>query len=197
MDFENYEKFLESIDCDLEKIFEYQSEYLCCKRGCSLCCERGDYPLSRLEFEYLKSGFNKSDIDIKNEVKKNIELLRTANKESYRCPFLINRTCSIYKYRPFVCRAFGVLTADAKGNPTFPFYAAEGLNYSKIYDKEKDCLSLELVIKNKYKTMPKFFNLSNKVMLQLPKTKELNLDFGETKSIIYFLLEDFKNNCEH
>ena len=69
MDFENYEKFLESIDCDLEKIFEYQSEYLCCKRGCSLCCERGDYPLSRLEFEYLKSGFNKSDIDIKGYFK--------------------------------------------------------------------------------------------------------------------------------
>lgn len=192
MNFENYEKFLESIDCDLSKIFEYQGEYLCCKEGCSRCCERGDYPLSRLEFEYLKYGFDKLEINIQNIILKSIELLKLAEKDSYACPFLIGGMCSVYKYRPFVCRAFGVLTVDANGNPTFPFCAMEGLNYSKIYDKEKDCLSLELVMKNGYKILPKFFNLSNKVMLQLPKTKELNLDFGETKSMIYFLLKDFK-----
>ena len=59
MTIENYEKFLEVVDDDLRKIFDYQKEYLACKEGCAHCCKRGDFPMSELEFKYLMLGFLK------------------------------------------------------------------------------------------------------------------------------------------
>ena len=185
---ENYEKFLKSIDGDLAKIFENQKEYICCKEGCSLCCERGDYPISALEYNYMMIGYDKLDSEIKSKIKENTNTLIKENKESmYVCPFLIEKRCSIYENRPIVCRAFGVLTEDAKGNPTFPFCATLGLNYSQIYDKEKNHLSSELVEKNNMKVFPRIFRLSNKVVMNLPLAKQLNIDFGEFDTMINFL----------
>ncbi len=189
MQINNYEKFLESINEDLRKIFEYQKEYIYCKKGCSYCCERGDYPISELEFKYLMLGYEKLEPDIKEEIKKNIKKLKNGNKESYVCPFLINKSCSVYKNRPIVCRTFGVLTEDAKGNPSFPFCTTKGLNFSKIYDKKNKRLSSELVYKNNFKIFPKIFCLSNKVVMNLPLAKELGIDFGEAKKMIDFLIK--------
>lgn len=187
MDFTNFEKFLSSVDEDLSKIFEYQKEYLFCKKGCSLCCQRGDYPMSELEFNYLMAGYNLLDENIQNKIKENIKTAKENKNDSYICPFLIDNSCSVYKYRPFVCRAFGVLTEDAKGNPCYPFCATKGLNFSQIYDKENNRLSSDLVEKNNFKIFPKIFRLNNKVIMNLPLAKTLNLDFGKTDEMINFL----------
>ncbi len=184
---ENYIKFLKSVDEDLKKIFDYQKEYLFCKEGCSYCCKRGDYPITELEFKYLMSGYEQLPEDIKSVIQKNIETAKKSDRENYVCPFLINEKCSIYQYRPFVCRAFGVLTEDVKGKPAFPFCAALGLNFSQIYDKENKHLSDELVDKGNFKIYPKIFRLNNRVFMNLPLAKELNLDFGEDKKMIDFL----------
>ena len=186
-DFENFEKFLKSVDEDLVKIFDYQKEYLCCKKGCSFCCEDGDYPLSELEFAYLQEEYNKLDEATKKQINENIEKIKKENTESYVCPYLINHSCSVYSHRPFVCRTFGVLTEDAKGNPAFPKCATMGLNFSKIYDEEKQHLSFELVEKNGFEIFPKIFRLNNKVVMNLPLAKELDIDFGEAKRLIDFL----------
>lgn len=186
MDINNFEIFLKSIDSDIKKIFEHQQEYIFCKKGCSYCCEQGDYPLSEPEFEYLMQGYNKLDSNIKSQIQENIKKLKQENKNSYTCPFLIDRTCTVYKYRPFVCRTFGVLTEDSKGNPAFPFCSTKGLNYSQIYDSEKQHLSYELVEKNNFKNIPKFFRLNNKVIMNLPLAKQLNINFGQAKKLIDF-----------
>ena len=192
MSIENYVKFLDVVDDDLKKIFDYQSEYLCCKQGCAHCCKRGNFPLSKLEFEYLMLGYEELDETTKDIIKNNInELKKLEDTESYICPFLINDVCSIYKNRPIVCRAFGVLTEDSKGNPSFPFCAIIGLNFAKIYNAEKNQLSSELVKKNNYKVFPKIFRLSNVVFMNLPLAKELNLDFGEGKKMIEYLITKF------
>ncbi len=185
--FENFEKFLASVDDDLRKIFQYQQEYIHCKQGCSYCCRQGDYPLSQLEFEYLMSGFEQLDDNLKAQIKSNIEETKNGNRDSYVCPFLINDSCSVYNYRPFVCRTFGVLTEDSKGNPAFPFCATKGLNYSAIYDEEKKHLSADLVEKKHFKIFPKIFRLNNKVVMSLPLAKQLNIDFGEAKKLVDFL----------
>ncbi len=184
---ENYEKFLEIIDSDLQKIFYNQREYIYCKEGCSLCCERGDYPLSKIEYDYMTIQYNQLNEDIKNIIKSNIE--RIEDKDSYVCPFLIEHKCSIYSHRPIVCRTFGVLTEDAKGLPSFPFCASMGLNYSKVYDEEKKHLSNELAKEKMVYAMPHIFRLSNKVVTNLPLAKKLNINFGEQKRLIDFLTE--------
>ena len=95
-------------------------------------------------------------------------------------------SCSIYSHRPIICRTFGVLTEDSKGNPSFPFCTTIGLNFSKIYDSEKKHLSSRLVKENNFKIFPRIFRLSNNVMMNLPLAKELNLNFGEAKKMIDF-----------
>ena len=64
------------------------------------------------------------------------------------------------------------------------------LNFSQIYDKEKKHLSIELYEEKKLKTFPKIFRLSNKVIMNVPLAKELNINFGESKKMIDFLLQD-------
>lgn len=186
----NFEKFLEILDDDLKKIFEYQKEYIVCKKGCSLCCRRGDYPLSEIEFEYLKAGFEKLNEETKEKINNNIEELKKGNRDSYICPFLMEDSCSIYSHRPIICRTFGVLTEDSKGNPSFPFCTTLGLNFSKIYDSENKRLSSKLALSGNFTILPKIFRLSNNIIMKLPLAKELNIEFGQAKKMIDFLLPE-------
>lgn len=187
MNIENFEKFLKSVNDDIEKIFNNQKEYIHCKNGCSLCCERGDYPISEIEYNYMLIAYKKLDSNTKEIIKQNIKEIKANNTDSYKCPFLINNSCSIYSHRPFVCRTFGILTEDAHGNPTFPFCATMNKNYSEIFDKEKQHLSASLVGQKGFKVFPRFFKLSNKVIMNIPLAKKLNINFGESKKMVDFL----------
>ena len=108
-----YESFLESFDKKLEEYFNNQNQYIKCKNGCSLCCEIGEYPFSRLEAEYIMNAFVKLDKATKDKIRQNIFELKTAKSEFkgerflYKCPFLIDKKCSLYKSRGIVCRVHG------------------------------------------------------------------------------------------
>ena len=43
-----YQLFLKELDNKLSLYFDQHKEYICCKKGCSLCCEKGDYPISKI-----------------------------------------------------------------------------------------------------------------------------------------------------
>lgn len=71
-----------------------------CKKGCAYCCH---YPvsISSVEIDIIERGTGR----------KRIKKLRPA--EAYHgqpCPFLVKGACSIYDYRPFVCRRHLSLT---------------------------------------------------------------------------------------
>ena len=188
MSIKNYKIFLESIDSDLNKIFDYQKEYIFCKEGCAHCCKNANFPMSELEFEFLMLGYNELSSELKNQIQENIKVAKsTEDKDHYDCPFLINNKCSVYYNRPLVCRAFGVLTQDAKGIPSFPFCTTIGLNFSQIYDENKKGLSVELYDKGNFKVFPKIFRLSNSVIMNLPYAKELGINWGEAKRMVDFL----------
>ncbi len=187
MAFETYIKFLEIVDNDLRKIFDYQEEYIFCKEGCSHCCKNGDFPMTKLEFDYLMSAFEKLPEKKKAQIQENIKTLKVENPVSYTCPFLINEKCTVYQNRPLVCRAFGVLTEDVKGAPSFPFCAAMGLNFSQLFDEEKKLLVFAKAKEKNFKIMPKIFRLSNNVFINLPLVKEMGINFGEAKRMIDFL----------
>ena len=65
-----YEKFLEKLDKRFERYFEEQCEFIKCRPGCSACCEIGQYPFSRLELEFLMSGFVELPFGVKLEKRK-------------------------------------------------------------------------------------------------------------------------------
>lgn len=161
------EQILNALDRRLEEYFNRHKEYLCCKIGCSACCEKGDYPLSNLELEYLMKGFMRLDNDTKRKVQENFRNITPGGK----CPFLIDKKCSVYPYRPIVCRVHGLAYLIKDGRVKVPYCVNEGKNYAGKY---KDG---EIFID------PIGENLDTPEILK-------NTDFGEIRNLVDWLKKD-------
>ena len=147
----NYPEFIKELDKKLEKYFNSQSCNICCRAGCSSCCEKGDYPLSEIELEYLMTGFIELPAEVKIKVQENIKIMEKGG----RCPFLIDKLCSIYPYRPIICRTHGLAYLMKDGRANVPYCVNEGKNYSNVYKKGellaepiKENLSTQSLISN-------------------------------------------------
>ena len=125
----DYKEFLDDLDKRLEKYFELHKEYVKCCLGCSSCCESGDYPLSALELEYLMHGYTKLSDEVKIKVQTNIKNIQKGGT----CPFLIDKTCSIYPFRPIICRVHGLAYICHGDVVKVPYCANEGKNYANVY----------------------------------------------------------------
>ena len=129
-----YEQFLEEFDGKLSRYFERDAAAIKCQKGCSLCCENGDYPLSHLEMEYLMKGFCRLNQRLHDKVRDNIKTLLEHPQKTYSCPFLIDGECSVYAYRPLTCRIHGLAYMRSDGIVKLPECARNGLNYSENFD---------------------------------------------------------------
>ncbi len=201
VDKERMEKFYQFIRVIMERInshFEDQKEYIHCKEGCSLCCEKGEYPCSELEFEFLKQGFSLLDKDIQQQIVENIVQLKKEKAEfdgklfMHKCPFLINHRCSVYPFRMIICRTFGLsyyekATYEEKNTLKVPFCIEQGLNYSEVYDKENQTFSTELFKKTGYKKEPLTYNLDVEFLVKKFGQEIMDLDFGEFKRLLDWL----------
>ena len=123
------EDFYRILDLRLEEYFCAHKTYICCKKGCSLCCEKGDYPLSQFELQYLMSGYAALDNNLKIKVQNNIKGMERGGA----CPFLVDKICTVYPYRPVVCRIHGLAYLYCTDKVKVPYCANESKNYSKIY----------------------------------------------------------------
>ena len=189
-----YEKYLEIIDKYLQKFFTRQKDYIFCKEGCSLCCENGSYPFSRLEFDYLMYGFSQLPKDIKiqiiDEVKQFKKEKENIKEEKFfhKCPFLIDKKCSVYNYRALICRNYGLLYyyKNKAGEQRYhmPCCVSEGLNYSNVYDKKEGVLTTEKWKDTGFEIEPVSYNVSLAFLMDNELTQFLNLEFGEQKHIL-------------
>lgn len=89
-----------------------------CEDECGECCEHFTPDISKVEAEFLAYGLikeNKADLVL--------ELLRNKQISDHYCPLYIKNSdhhCSVYKWRPLICRLFGACASkDKNGNPTF------------------------------------------------------------------------------
>lgn len=190
-----FKQYLNTIQPFLDNCFENQKEYICCQKGCAHCCKKGAYPYSRLEFNYLMAGFFMMEKKEQQEVIKRINSLKESYKNSenkekfmYRCPFLSEEdVCTVYDYRGLICRIFGLLKPDKNGEIIIPFCESLGLNYSKVYNKDKKMLDDELINDLGYTNTPKAYDLSFKTLMNKDLFKDVKIDFGEIKSLIEWL----------
>lgn len=177
-----YENFLNEFDEILESLFEDQKRYINCKKGCSKCCEKGEYPFSQLEFAYLTQGFINLPAEQKLKVQQNIRNFKTERKyfknERYEhpCPFLIDGECSVYDYRGIVCRTFGLCYYDdINSYVRLPDCVHDGLNYSEFYDSEKHTLNIQNVPK---------VNLRIDRVLKSQLSEKYELESGEIRAML-------------
>jgi len=185
---EKYEKYLEIVGSYLDKYFKQQKPYIHCKEGCSLCCKCGEYPFTRLEMQYLMSGFMKLDEASKKTIREKIselkkekqKTLENGEKFMYECPFLIDKRCSVYDYRGLICRNHGLMTMftnkDKKETFQIPYCAREDLNYSIVYDKKRGTISKKLWRKSGIKQEPLSYNVGLDYLLNNEFTQNLNIN---------------------
>lgn len=181
-----YELFLKDFDEILHLLYEQQRDFIKCKKGCYLCCAKGDYPFSQLEFAYLTKGFIELAQNQKILVQQNINKLLADKKEykgdrfEHQCPFLINGECCVYKYRGLVCRTFGLAYYDdQKGYVRLPDCVNNGLNYSEFYDPKTNILNFENVLK---------VNLRIDRIFQSELAQKYNLDCGEIRPMLDWIM---------
>ncbi len=170
-----YEKFITDFQKKIDKYFKEQSEYICCKEGCSACCEIGDYPFTQLEMMYLMQGFKSLPQNTQIEVRNNLMQIknnRVSTHLFYKCPFLINNRCSVYQYRGITCRTFGLAYLCKDKTVKLPECVHEGLCYSNVY--KDNYLSVEPIKES--------LNLLDITVSKL--AKDYKLEFGPSRSLI-------------
>lgn len=199
---EKYEKYLIKIDGYLEKFFAQQKPYIYCKEGCSYCCESGQYPFTKIEFEYAMLGYQQLNTEQKNLINKNVKELKSrkekANNKSkkagtkesflYECPFLINNKCSVYNNRGLICRSYGLMffMLDENGKLEYkrPYCSEMGLNYSNVIDADTSAICSKMWAETGIKEEPLSFNVGLDFLIDNDITQELELELGEQKAII-------------
>ncbi len=82
-------KKLELLYSEMEEIYEFIHKFTACKKGCNHCCHY-EIAITDLEIEYIKSKVKTKKIK--------------PSPFEQACPFLKKGICSIYEYRPFICR---------------------------------------------------------------------------------------------
>ena len=186
-----YELYLAYLMPKLEKFFQEQSPYIYCKEGCSHCCEKGEYPFSELEFAYIMYGSKSLTPQIINELNNNISQIKQAQKNNttnnkflYKCPFLINKRCVVYNFRGLICRTHGLAFFDKNNKLVVPACVDKGLNYSNVYDFEKQNLSSKKCKELGIKQEPLAHNVGLHFILDNSITNQLKINFGENKSLI-------------
>lgn len=198
---DRYELQLKQITDKINSYFTAQNDYIKCKAGCSICCSNGNYPISELEYLYLKKGielnYSKEDIELLHKKVWKIYKARqkfmkhnsNIHEFLYVCPFLKNDLCSVYEYRPLICRAHGLISKDSINPETksnLPYCVNMGLNYSEIIDSEKKSFSMEKIKTLGYKIMPNAYDVSCSSLMNAFN----GVDFGDIRMSYEWVIMD-------
>ena len=181
-----YKLFLNEFDKKIEEYFASQQKYIRCRKGCTDCCEIGEYPFSRLEAEYLMKGFQTLPPDIQKKIKENIITLKKekfqniSKRFEYCCPFLINKACTLYDFRGITCRVFGLAYLD-NDNIKLPNCTNLGLNYNEVFNTKTKKITLPNPIKD---------NLHIDSILRSPLAEKYELECGEIRPLINWFIQD-------
>lgn len=195
---ENYKNYLDMLNKKLEGFFDRQKPYIFCKKGCTKCCSNAQFPFTEIEFKYLQEGLNALPLPSQNLIKSNAKKVLEAKilyekkwsfgkkkPFTYTCPCLVNNSCAVYHHRGIICRTFGLLTKtpELKGS-NVPFCALQGLNYSSVYDPEKELISADMYKKTGFDIEPVAFNVDYKFLTDQDFAKGYGFEFGEVKPLI-------------
>jgi len=157
--FKKYEELVEVIDNIFGRVKKEYGELVCCKTGCSDCCN-ALFDLTLIEVLYINHHFNekftgkdreeiiekanradRKTYKVKRQAHKmhekgenEVKILASVGAERVRCPFLnMEDLCDLYAYRPITCRIYGIPTAiQGMGHTCGKSGFKEGVQYSTV-----------------------------------------------------------------
>ncbi|WP_292996053.1 YkgJ family cysteine cluster protein [Nitrosomonas sp.] len=74
-----------------------------CHRGCHACCLKPTVPIT--EPELMVISWYVSEV-LLGEIRAQVKIRLIEHRSRLECPFLVERSCSIYPIRPLICRQF-------------------------------------------------------------------------------------------
>lgn len=90
-----------------ETLFLYSNEFVACKKGCAFCCHQS-IQLSSMEAGYIASNTGIQPVALSAPIYRD----PLGFSEKTPCPFLKQGACSIYEFRPLICRIHVSLDVD-------------------------------------------------------------------------------------
>jgi len=121
-DTQTYERLMRIKAC-YGKLERRQKEFCACfnihcTENCGSCCEHFSPDVTAIEADFLAYGLIKEG---KEDIV--LELVKSKPDAEEHCPLYIKNSvhhCSVYKWRPLICRLFGAAASKNKnGEPTF------------------------------------------------------------------------------
>lgn len=88
----DYFQLINEIEHITEKLSNIHSQHIKCCKTCSSCCEK--FMVLPVEKYIIENQISKANFEI-------------ADSNSTSCKYLINNICSIYNFRPVMCRTHG------------------------------------------------------------------------------------------
>lgn len=199
---EKYINYLEKLTKKLAEYFENQKEYIVCKAGCGYCCSESYYPVSELEYEYLRIGLNTlspEEREIINQkcfqIIRDRKIFLKTNPDimqfNYICPLLTDNSCRLYEYRPMLCRSHGLVYIDVENPKKYncPYCVYYGLNYANVWDKETKIVSLEKFKQQNFKNYPAAYDTSYSSLMKYAE----GIKFGDVRMLVEWIIMDIPN----
>ncbi len=164
--FSKYKTLVNEIDRKTAKLEKTHHKHMQCKNGCDLCCI--DFSIFPVEY-----------YSILNELKSNAVNPEPAeNSESNICSFLVNHSCTIYQYRPIMCRTHGFPLLYANDEGDYELSACE-LNFT---DFDYEDFTMENTLpQDKYNS--KLFILNKQFIADFQQKKFGELDLIPMKQL--------------
>ena len=103
---ENYERLVKDVDVFCQQLKERFSQQITCHLGCTGCCQQ-HLSLFPIEAALVKKTVQEVSKEIKQRVVQNARQFFQENNTTETCPLLLDGQCSIYSYRPIICRTHG------------------------------------------------------------------------------------------
>jgi len=157
--FKKYKELVEAIDTIFSRVKKESGDMVCCKTGCSDCCN-ALFDLTLIEALHINHFFNekitgkdreeiiekanradRKTYKIKRQAYKmhekgenEVKILASVGAERVRCPLLnMEELCDLYSYRPITCRLYGIPTAiQGMGHTCGKSGFQEGVQYSTV-----------------------------------------------------------------
>lgn len=152
----DYLKLVEFVEQEAERMQNLHTKHITCKKGCSSCCL--SFRVFAAEREIIHKLLQKNN---QNFPSKNASTKPT-------CKYLLKGVCSIYQYRPIMCRTHGFpLLYLNEDEDAYEFSTCE-LNFSTIEMSDivvENCISMDEINNTLYSINSKFLE-ENKIELK-------------------------------
>lgn len=93
-----YQDFIRNVDAKVEQLSKLHAGNMKCGKGCDLCCM--DFSVFPVEFYHIKEQMQRTNPAW-------LQKVVGAPADSKRCVLLDDHACSIYPFRPYICRTHG------------------------------------------------------------------------------------------